>query len=204
MVMNTPADLKKALVDVDDSVLVIIDIQDSFLDKYDDAISRPLVDKVVWLIAIAEYLGVPIVAMAEDIEHTGNLNISVQEALPEATTVHNKDYFGLAGNPEILAAIESTGRKTAVLVGTETDVCVAQSALGLMNNDYQVVVLKDAVATASGGEDIGLTRMREAGAVISSVKALYYEWQRSVTNCEILRAEAPQLQDSKLPDCLKM
>ena len=87
--MNTPADLKKALVDVDDSVLVIIDIQDSFLDKYYDAISRPLVDKVVWLIAIAEYLGVPIVAMAEDIEHTGNLNISVQEALPEATTVHN-------------------------------------------------------------------------------------------------------------------
>jgi len=202
--MRKPVDLKKALVDVDDSVLVIIDIQDSFLDKYDDAISRPLVDKVVWLIAVAGYLGVPIVAMAEDIEHTGNLNISIQEALPQATTVHNKDYFGLADNPEILTAIESTGRKTAVLVGTETDVCVAQSALGLMNNDFQVVVLKDAVATTAGSEDIGLIRMREAGAVMSSVKALYYEWQRSVTNCEKLLTEAPELQDSKLPGCLKM
>ena len=67
-----------------------------------------------------------------------------------------------------------------------------------------VDVLKDAVATTAGSEDIGLTRMREAGAVMSSVKALYYEWQRSVTNCEILQVEAPQLQGSKLPDCLKM
>ncbi len=94
--------------------------------------------------------------------------------------------------------------ETAVLVGAETDVCVAQSALGLMNNDYQVVVLQDAVATTAASEDIGLTRMREAGAVISSVKALYYEWQRSVTNCEILGAGAPQLLGSKLPGCLKM
>jgi nicotinamidase-related amidase len=204
MVMNKPVDLKKTLIDVDDSLLVVIDIQDSFLHKYNNAISRDLVDKVVWLIAVAEYLGVPVVAMAEDIEFTGNLNISIQEALPEGTMVHNKDYFGLADNPEILAAAEATGRKTAVLVGTETDVCVAQSALGLMNNHYQVVVLKDAVATTAGSEDIGLTRMREAGAVISSVKALYYEWLRSVTNCEKLQAEAPELQDSKRPGCLKM
>jgi hypothetical protein len=33
-----------------------------------------------------------------------------------------------AGNPDILAAIEATGASTAVLVGLETDVCVAHSA----------------------------------------------------------------------------
>ncbi|NOR20390.1 MAG: isochorismatase family protein, partial [Xanthomonadales bacterium] len=145
--MSKFTDVRKSLVNVDDSVLVVIDIQDSFLAKYDAAVSRPLLAKVVWLIKIAVHLDVPVVAMAEDIDNTGDLNNAILNALPDELKVHNKNAFGLAGNPAILADVEATGRKTAILVGTETDVCVAQSALGLMECDYRVVVLQDAIAT---------------------------------------------------------
>ena len=53
--------------------------------------------------------------------------------------------FGLADVPEIVASVEHTGRRTAVLVGMETDVCVAQSALGLLDEDFTVAVVEDAV-----------------------------------------------------------
>ena len=200
--MNRCEDIRKSLVNVDDSVLIIVDIQDSFLDKYDNAVSQSIVAKAVWIIEVAKYLQVPVVAMAEDIKNAGNLNESILEALPEGVSVYNKDCFGLAGNPEILAAVNATGRKTAVLIGMETDVCVAQSALGLMGNGYQVVALRDAMGTTAADQDIGLSRIREAGAVISSVKALYFEWLRSVTNCKKLRAETLQLRSDIKPDSL--
>lgn len=202
--MTASNDIKNRLVEVDDSVLVVIDIQDSFLSKYDASISEALVAKAAWIIQVAQYLKVPIVAMAEDIAQGGDLNQTILDALPAGHKTHNKDYFGLAGNPDILAAVANTGRKTAVLIGVETDVCVAQSAIGLMQNGYQVVVLGDAVATTQGSDEIGFNRMREAGAVISAVKPLYYEWQRSVTKCRKLTAEAPELEKAKVPDCLAL
>jgi len=201
--MGKSIDIKKSLVDVNDSVIVVIDIQDRFLVKYGTSVSKPMVEKVTWLLSFAQLMNVPVVAMAEDIENTGTLTQPVLDALLEGVKVHNKNVFGLAGHPEILADIEATGRKTAILVGMETDVCVAHSALGLMENNYQVVVLKDCVATTAGADEIGLSRMRDAGAVISSAKAIYYEWLRSVKNTDAAYAKAPDLEE-EVPSSLEL
>ena len=192
--------LTETLVDVDDSVLVVIDVQDHFLRKTDAA--RPLVERVVWLIRVARHLGVPVVATAEDIGGTGPLTAAVQEALPEGTTVHDKDSFSLADNPKILAAVEATGRRTAILAGLETDVCVAQSALGLVGAGYRVAALGDAVATTAGGQETGLARMRGAGVVIMTVKSLYYEWLRSVSRSRSLKEAAPEFVHMRPADLL--
>ena len=88
--------------------------------------------------------------------------------------------FGLAADPEIMTAVQNTGRKTAVLVGLETDVCVAQSALGLLQKGYRVVVPADAVESPGPCQVAGLERMRSAGVIISSVKGTFYEWMRTV------------------------
>ncbi len=195
---STPSDthppVNKALIDTGDLVLIVIDIQDYFLKKYDATTSRSVVGRVVWLLNVARHLGVPIVAMAEDIASTGPLTQAVQDALPPDTPVHDKDFFGAAGNPTILATIEASGRRTAILVGMETDVCVAQTALGLIREGYQVAALEDAAATTRGDQEAGLARMREAGAAILNVKALYYEWLRSVAQMRALKNALPELE----------
>jgi len=197
-------DIRKSLVEVEDSVLVVIDIQDSFLRKYDASIGKPLLEKVVWLLKIAAHMNMPVVAMAEDIDNADNLHQSILSALPPGTRVHNKNTFALTDNPPILSDLEATRRNTAILVGMETDVCVAQSALGLMQCGYQVVVLEDAVATTTGGAQIGLGRMRDAGDAISSVKAITYEWLRSVQNSNALFDRVPALRAKDLPACLTL
>ncbi len=200
--VNTGQGIKGKLVEVDDSMLIVIDVQDSFLHKYDNAKSQDVVARVVWLLQAAILMNVPVVAMAEDIANSGGLNQKVHDALPEGAVVHDKDAFGLTYNAEILAAVKATGRNTAVLVGVETDVCVSQSALGLINHGYQVVVIKDAVATTELDEATGLARMREAGAAVCSVKSLYYEWLRSVSNARRLDELAPELENALLPGSL--
>ena len=87
--MSEPSHSQKSLVNVDDCVLVVIDIQDHFLNKYDQAKTQNLISNVVWLIQVAEHLDVPVVAMGEDIDHNGALNQTIQAALPKGTQVHD-------------------------------------------------------------------------------------------------------------------
>jgi nicotinamidase-related amidase len=98
--------------------------------------------------------------------------------------------FGLAADPGITADIEATGRKTAVLVGLETDVCVTHSALGLLERGYRVVVLADATGSPGTAHNFGLQRMRAAGVILSSVKSIFYEWIRTVPAAQALEEEA--------------
>ena len=67
----------------------------------------------------------------------------------------------------------------------ETDVCVAQSAIGLKDAGWRVVVVEDAVATAGDTHHRqGLARMRDAGIELAGTKQLAYEWLRTVPRAE--------------------
>lgn len=172
--------MHQQLTDRDDSVLVVVDVQQSFVDKLDADKAGPVLNRIRWTIEMAVRLGIPIVATAEDIESVGTTIPFVAEAFPDGMVEHDKKTFGLCGDPRILGAIESSGRKTAVLVGFETDVCVMQSALGLLQNGYRVVVLSDATGSPGDCHQSGISRMRDAGVVISTVKGTFYEWVRSL------------------------
>jgi len=200
--MHKPSDIQRSLVNVDDSILVVIDIQDSFLNKCDQTKTQTLVNNVAWLIEVAKELNIPIVAMAEDMKHTGDINKTIRDTLPNSTTVHNKDFFDLTSNSDIMADIRAADRNTAICVGMETDVCVAQSSISLLQLGYNVVVLLDGVASTEVDENIGIGRMRDAGVAISSIKALYYEWLRSVSKCISLGKKNPDLTTIKRPSNL--
>ena len=169
-----------SLIEVNDSVLIIIDIQPAFVQKESNDEHNPLLQRMCWVIKVANWLDVPLIVTAEDIHRTGNISGEVVAILPPNTKIYNKMTFGLAAQPDILEAVQQTERKTVVLIGYETDVCVAHSALGLMDLGYRVAVVADATGSPGGAHQIGLDRIRHAGGIIVSAKSLYYEWVRTV------------------------
>ena len=169
-----------SLIDVNDSLLIAIDIQPSFVKKENKAENNPLLQRMCWVIKVANWLKVPLVVTAEDISHTENICDEVVRLLPPNTKIYDKMIFGLAAQPDILEAIQNTNRKTAVLIGYETDVCIAHSALGLIDLGYRVAVVADATGSPGEAHQIGLERIRAAGGIILSAKSLYYEWIRTV------------------------
>ena len=178
--MQDSISLQHSLIEVDDSLLIVIDVQERFLAKLPPEEHEALVDRIRWLMRVAARLNVPIVVTAEDIPKLGGVVPAITEVLPPESFVYNKMVFELGEDQEILAVGKDTGRNTAVLVGLETDVCVAHSALGLIRHGYEVVVVTDATSSPGSGHEVGLERMRRAGILISSVKSLYYEWMRTV------------------------
>ena len=183
------------LIDVDDSVLVLVDIQESFLGKLPEAESAILLERICWLIGVARWARVPQVVMAEDISSNGPVHPDVAGALEPEIQVHDKMPFGLAADGSILQAVRDSKRNTAILVGLETDVCICQSALGLLEQDFRVAVVADAVGSPGPDHAYGLQRMRAAGVVVVGLKGLFYEWMRTVPRSEQFHADC----DKTLP-----
>ena len=97
--------------------------------------------------------------------------------------------FGLCGQASILEDVKESGRSEFVLVGLETDVCVAHSAIGLMEQDFRVAVIADATASPPPNHDFGIRRLSAAGAVITTVKGIYYEWMRDLATVNRARPQ---------------
>jgi len=150
---------KHELIDAEDSVLVVIDVQDKFLTRLDQTDAERVVAYCAWLMKVANWLSIPIVVTAEEISVMGNTTGTLLDCAGEDAVEYDKMVFGLAGQPDILAAMDKTGRRTAVLVGLETDVCVAQSALGLLEHGYKVAVVADACSSPQAATNIASAKV---------------------------------------------
>jgi nicotinamidase-related amidase len=90
--------------------------------------------------------------------------------------------FSCFGSEPFTAGLKSLPgrRNTVLLCGMETHICVMQTALGALEHGYHVHVASDAVGSRREWNwKIGLQRMRDAGAVISSTEMMMYELLRS-------------------------
>ena len=183
-----------ALLNAEDSVLIIIDVQDDFLNKLAGAESERLLNNTCWLIAVAQWQHIPLIVTAEEV-HTQPLATKLVDALPANMPIFDKTSFGLAHQLDILAAVEDTKRKTAVLIGLETDVCVMHSAIGLLEKGYRVAVVVDAVSTPAQGQEIGLNRMQKAGVIMVNMKSLFYEWLRTIEVVNRFHTELPHMRE---------
>ena len=181
-----------SLLDADDCVLVVIDVQDAFLSRLSRQDSEWLLNTVCWLIVVAQWIEIPLVVTAEEMCKQP-LAAGLADTLAGETPVFDKVSFDLTQQPDILAAVRQTGRQTAILVGMETDVCVMQSAIGLLEQGYRVVVVGDATNTSSLGQEVSWSRMQSAGVIMVNAKGLFYEWLRDVEMVNRLHRELPDI-----------
>jgi nicotinamidase-related amidase len=188
------------LIERERSCLIIVDVQQYFLDKLPLDERGPLVQRMAWLMRVARVLEIPIIATAEDVERNGPLVPELAGLVPTGATAFNKMIFGLMSQADIRAAVDATKRDCFVLAGLETDVCIAHSALGLAAAGHRAVVIDDACASPPPHHDHGLRRLRDAGITVTSVKGLFYEWVRDLATYHRLK---PQL-NVALPEGLTL
>ena len=179
--------MKHALIERTASCLIVIDVQQYFLDKLPLDWRKPLVQRIAWLMRVARALDIPIIATAEDMANDGPLVPEVSAELPPGCIIHDKMVFGLAGQTGILDDVRKSGRKDCVLVGLETDVCIAHSAIGLIEEGYRVAVIEDATASPPPHHEAGLRRIAAAGGIVTNTKGIHYEWVRDLATLSALK-----------------
>ena len=182
----------------DECALLVIDTQEGFYGAerrdVDRAAFGDVVARVGWVTGLARGLGVPVVVTEEDPASNGPTSPLVLARLPAGAPVLVKPVFAAGDNPPVQAALAATGRRTVVLAGLETDVCVAHSAFSLQERGYRVAAVADALFSPGDAHGNGLDRLRAEGVQLLSAKELFYDWTRTLADARALVASAPELE----------
>ena len=168
-------DVARQFLARDKSFLVVVDIQEKLLAPIGN--KDALLRNCRLLIQLAKILKIPILLSTQYARALGATVPAISELLPETQAIEKLD-FGCFCNEEFVAAAKrmSGTRTTMLLCGMETHICVMQTAVGALNRGYNVHVASDAVVSRDAWNwQIGLERMKRAGALISSTETIIYE-----------------------------
>lgn len=173
--------MNRLLVDPGDLAIAVIDVQPYFLEGWMAGACEPLLARLEFLLALATVYELPLLATFEQpIETKGWLPERLEPFFPAHGQRYTKETFNCCGEETIQQAIAALGRGQIAVAGGETDVCVLQSVLGLIEAGKQVFLLEDVLFSSEPHVGPAIRRMEAAGAVPSTVKALNYELRRSV------------------------
>jgi isochorismate hydrolase len=155
----------------------IIDVQDFFLSQLGSRSARARMETNT--IAFARLLGyfrIPIIATIErPVDAKGSLPAAIEAHLGDQAKMFEKDFFDLTKEKKIRDHLARLKRKHIIVAGCETDVCVLQSCLGLIELGYEVFVVEDLIFSSANAVDAAIARMKDAGAIFLTYKTLYYE-----------------------------
>lgn len=157
----------------ENSVVIVIDIQDKLLPKIPDA--AKLIKNAGFVLDVAAALGIPARATEQYPKGLGPTTAEIARRLP--ATLPAKTAFSCCGADTFLEELEMLRRPNVVLVGMETHVCVAQTALDLLHAGLHVFLPVDALAARGAiDHDTALRRLEQAGAVPTTVEGVAFEW----------------------------
>ena len=148
----------------------MVDVQEGFRKAIPDF--ERVAKATATLIRGAEALGVPIVITEQYPKGLGETAPEVADHLPEGTEPLEKVVFSAAE----AEGFDLGGRDQALVCGIETHVCVNQTALDLLDAGVEVHVAADAVGSRTDeNKRVGLHKMEQAGAVLTSVETALFE-----------------------------
>jgi nicotinamidase-related amidase len=161
-------------IDPADTVILFADLQAGIVELTQTNPLPRLKTAVLALAKLAKLFEMPVIVsgiMGED-GSPAKMIPEIAQALGELPTHHRTTCDSLL-NPEILAALEKTGRKTLLISGVATELAVQLPALTAADTGYKVFAVPDACGGMSERtEQAALLRMAKAGATTVSVMTL--------------------------------
>ena len=172
---------REALLDPNDTLVLLLDHQTGLLQTVKDVPIVELRANTVALAKIAEQAKVPIIYTAS--EPGGSNGPIIEElaaAMPNAKYVGRKGEVSSWDNADFVKAVEASGRKTLVIAGVWTSVCVAFPALQAKADGYKVFAVMDASGDVSAmASESARERMAQAGIVPVTTNTMLSEFHRT-------------------------
>ena len=161
----------------------IIDYQDCFLEQLEPRSRARLGRNMASFARLLAYLRIPtIVTLERPVDRKGAVPPRFKATLGSATKVFEKGFFDLTKEKPIRTYLKGLKKKQIVVAGCETDVCVLQSCLGLLDLGFDVFAVEELLFSSTSRTDAAVERLKSAGVVFVSYKTLFFELTEAVTD----------------------
>lgn len=161
------------MLNADNTILVVIDIQGNLYQSMDDKLF--LLENNRKIIRGVSVFGIPLVVTEQTPHKLGPTIPEIGELLGGAALIA-KASFSSWKNKDFVRAVKMHTRKDILVAGIEAHVCVYQTVMDMLAEGYRVHVVADAVSSRTArNREIGMARMRDAGAAIVSTEMVLFE-----------------------------
>jgi nicotinamidase-related amidase len=171
----------KALLDPADTVILLLDHQSGLFQTVKDISVAELRTNTVILAKVAKLMKIPVITTASEPNGpNGPLMPEIHQNAPDAIYVPRKGEISAWDNEKFVETVRKTGRKTLIIAGVWTSVCVVFPALQAKADGYKVYTVMDASGDPSEmASRTTLARLTQAGVIPVSTNAVFCELQRT-------------------------
>ena len=171
----------KALINVDDTALLLLDHQTGLFQTVKDITVAELRANVIALARIATLLKIPVITTASVPDGpNGPLMPEIAQHAPHAVYVPWQGEVNAWDNEAYVKAVRETGKKTLIMAGVWTSVCVMFPALDAKITGFKVYAVIDASGDPSDlASRTTLARFTQAGVIPTSTNAVLSEVHRT-------------------------
>ena len=195
------------LLELQDSQLVLVDYQSQLMPVMHEGAA--VLRNGVRLAQMAHLLKVPTWGTEQNPERQGHNPVEISEVCRRTLA---KMSFGAceeglgevlrpqasapSGNARSLPrhlqkAVPAPVRNSVVIAGCEAHICLLQTALGLLEEEFEVWVVTDACASRSErNRDAAFDRLAGAGAELLTTEMVAFEWLRTAEHPQFKAVQA--------------
>lgn len=165
--------MEKYILNKEDALLLIIDIQDRLVPVMKHR--KKIINNNIILLEASKELDIPVIITEQYPKGLGSTIIEIGEKVDNETKIFEKISF-TGYTEEVKSALEETGRKKIIITGMETHVCVFQTVRDLIQEGYQVFIVRDGVASRNKDNFFNaLDLMKSMGAVITDTESIIFD-----------------------------
>ena len=122
-----------------------------------------------------EELGVPMAVTQQYTKGLGDTVAPIKEAIGEFEPMEKMSFSAL-GCDTFVEWVKAQGRKTILVCGVESHICVLQSIIDLVREGYRVFIVADCVGSRMVyNKDYAIMRATQEGAFVTTCEGALYE-----------------------------
>ncbi len=181
---------KDILMNPKNTVLVIIDYQETQFNSIQSMDHQLLEHKINVLAKLAKGFNIPIILSTVNVKNGKNKDTisSLKNILGDIPS-YDRSSINAWEDREFNEAVKATGRRKIIMAALWTEACLTFPTLCALNEGYEVYPVVDAVGgTSKLSHETALRRIEQAGAQLTTIAQLGCELQRDYTRTDTLPA----------------
>jgi nicotinamidase-related amidase len=177
---------------VTDSIILLVDHQTTTLDWVKSVPKANVIASCRVLARMATTFNMPLFLTTTMEEYVGATIEDIQQVAADAFRSRFKrgGILSCFDQPELAAAVRSSGRANLIVAGLTTDICLFWAARDAVRLGYNVMVVADACGTMTSlGDETTFARLRTLGVTVAVTNQVVTELQNDFGSPDGIKAQ---------------
>ncbi len=178
-----------SIPDKNKSLLLVIDVQERLMAAMPEEVSNNILKNIEILINSVDILHIPVIYTEQYPRGLGKTCSQIQNLLQDKPSIE-KIAFSCCDENIFQQKIHESGKNQIIITGAESHICVLQTVLDLLQQEYTVYLVKDAVCSRHKLDwETALNMAEKAGALLTTTEIILFQFLERAGTDEFKRIQ---------------